>query len=755
MTEFKLKIDTSDAKKAAAAAADVDKLAESLEHTANAAVKFDKNGRARDRYGRFLADQNKLFSTSKNGAIQRSFAASTVQSYRLSSGIERVRRGVASVALSMGATGGTLKAINSMAIRSDIAFGKLRKTGAAFAESIQRVTSNSVVRGMARITGQGLGAAAGATGRGVAALGMGAVGAVATGGAALAGGAVLAGGFIAKNMFEATKEAERLKYALDAITEGRGKEWWATSSEYARRFGFDVNGVADQLMNLKASGFTDEMAKTLFLSMGDLRSIGATEETIGRALLAIRQIHAIGRLQGEELNQLSEAGVNANFVYDQLAKTLGKTVPQIIKMKEKGKLSADIVIPAIIGAIGTKTKSATPGAAGEAAASKTLSGMLGRLSGAFGIAQIEGLGTESLEPLKTGISALITWIEGDGGKRMFAAVGRIVGGAIERIPAAIEWMVNFFDVTLPNALETVSDMWTQFKASFALNGTTAAAWEGVFESISGVGSVSGVLIEIAGALGSIAGGIATVVGYFVQFEGLMIGIANQISELPWWEMILTGVLGLARGPIGVAMSYLGIEMMNTLATAVRTMAGAVADAFLAVVRQAIAGVASVIASMPIIGRFLPEGFAQGITGGSNDVFAAGGGLGEAAMGGTAYTTDSHSPSREMDYLGQDQGWGFSDGMDKSIGWVEQSGKAMGSAAVQSASVGAAINSASVSSGGGSFGGGGGGITINLGGISVSGGSTPAETGAAIGQATRRALEAELAPIFRQLSYQGT
>ncbi|MGE5787459.1 MAG: tape measure protein, partial [Myxococcales bacterium] len=172
--------------------------------------------------------------------------------------------------------------------------------------------------------------------RAASALGGGALsvaGMAGSAGLAIGGAAAAGAGMLGWNMASTAIEAERVKFALDSITNGNGAQWWATASDYAKRFGLNVNAVADNLMNMKASGFTDDMTKTLFLRMGDLRSLGATEETIGRALLAIRQVQAAGRLQGDELNQLSEAGINANFIYTELSKTLHKTVPEIIKMK--------------------------------------------------------------------------------------------------------------------------------------------------------------------------------------------------------------------------------------------------------------------------------------------------------------------------------------------------------------------------------------------------------------------------------------
>ncbi|HSW50350.1 MAG TPA: tape measure protein, partial [Bryobacteraceae bacterium] len=292
-----------------------------------------------------LKETEKALSRTESASKALSKSQSRLWNYKEHSvALERLRRGHLAGAPAMarfgrelrgfGVHGATLRKFTVDAAKTEAALRRLYRIsggGLRGAATVTRALASRAWNGGLR---EKAGSALWAGAKGAAGL--------AVGGAALAGGgAALGGGILGWNMAQTAIEAERVRFALDRITEGQGDKWWAQSADYARRFGLNINGVAENLMQMKASGFSDEMTKTLFLRMGDLRSLGATEETIGRALLAIRQVQAAGRLQGDELNQLSEAGINANFVYDALSKKLGKSRTEIIKLKEAGKLTSE------------------------------------------------------------------------------------------------------------------------------------------------------------------------------------------------------------------------------------------------------------------------------------------------------------------------------------------------------------------------------------------------------------------------------
>lgn len=354
---------------------------------------------------------------------------------------------------------------------------------------------------------------------------------LAAGGAMLAGGAALGGGgLLAYQLGGAAIEAERVKYALDAVTKGQGSSWWATASGYANDFGGNVSMIAENLMQMKASQFSDEMTKTLFLRTSDMRALGATDESIGRMLLAIRQIKAAGRLQGDELNQLGEAGLDASFVYDVLGKKLGKTRTEIIKLKEAGKLTDDIVIPAIAEAIGVKTGGKNAGEVGKAAASSTVAGAWGRLKGAWSVRASDSVDGGAMGGLRMGIVNFTNWLNGPGGEKTVGAFSGMLGRLFEAAPGIIDKVIWLLDTGIPAAIDG-------FKASLETSGA-GSALNNMLEGFRGIAGPDGTgaaegLRQIGSDVGILVGHLTTLCGWLVKTIGYLDSIGAKARYLSW------------------------------------------------------------------------------------------------------------------------------------------------------------------------------------------------------------------------------
>lgn len=74
-------------------------------------------------------------------------------------------------------------------------------------------------------------------------------------------------------------------------------------------------------------------------------ALGKGAEGVDRITLALSQMQAKGRVQGQEMLQLAEAGINA---YDYLADHLGMSVPQLMDEISKGAVSSTTAINAIL-----------------------------------------------------------------------------------------------------------------------------------------------------------------------------------------------------------------------------------------------------------------------------------------------------------------------------------------------------------------------------------------------------------------------
>jgi len=140
---------------------------------------------------------------------------------------------------------------------------------------------------------------------------------------------------------------------------------------------FGAKEVVSSIQKLVIAGFDQNAAFDAFKVIGDIAVVKGSEG-VESVIRAVGQIKAKGRLQGEEMLQLAEAGVSQKLVYEALGKTFGKTEAQVRKLQEAGKLTADQAIPAIFEAI---TKGVSGGKAGslQEVLSKTLSGRMSTL----------------------------------------------------------------------------------------------------------------------------------------------------------------------------------------------------------------------------------------------------------------------------------------------------------------------------------------------------------------------------------------
>jgi tape measure domain-containing protein len=131
------------------------------------------------------------------------------------------------------------------------------------------------------------------------------------------------------------------------------------------------------LQGLIARGFPVDEAVKFTRAMADLAIVnpGANLESI---MLAVGKIRGQGKAQGDELMMLAEAGLNMTTFYEKAAKVAGKSIDEIKKMQDAGKLTSEIALPAILESVKALTGKELGGVA--KAATGGLSGLGRRLS---------------------------------------------------------------------------------------------------------------------------------------------------------------------------------------------------------------------------------------------------------------------------------------------------------------------------------------------------------------------------------------
>lgn len=177
---------------------------------------------------------------------------------------------------------------------------------------------------------------------------------------AVSGGIDLLGS-LSSQALEAVKAHESLTLALETLTarellstgqadsmaealgraDGRAQELLKWIEQLAVQSPFATEDIANTFRLAQAYGFTSTEAQRLTQVLTDFTAGTGQAGYVGERLaLALGQIQAKGKVSGQELNQLREAGLNVNAVLEDMGFTLGDV--------EKGYVKADQFIEAIV-----------------------------------------------------------------------------------------------------------------------------------------------------------------------------------------------------------------------------------------------------------------------------------------------------------------------------------------------------------------------------------------------------------------------
>ncbi len=154
-----------------------------------------------------------------------------------------------------------------------------------------------------------------------------------------AGVAVLAlGGLAVKAGIETAAGMEQAEISFTTMLGSgkRAKAFIADLSRFAAETPFEFTELQSAAGSLISAGIDAKKVIPIMRTLGDVTSgMGTGSEGVQRATIAIQQMNAAGRITGEDLNQLRDAGIP---VYDLLAKATGKSKAEVVKLAQAGKL---------------------------------------------------------------------------------------------------------------------------------------------------------------------------------------------------------------------------------------------------------------------------------------------------------------------------------------------------------------------------------------------------------------------------------
>ena len=134
-------------------------------------------------------------------------------------------------------------------------------------------------------------------------------------------------------------------------------------ARFAAQTPFELPGLVAASKKLLAYGFAAKDIIPIMAAIGDAAAmLGIGQEGIDRLTLAIGQMQAKGKVSGEEMRQLAEAGVPA---WKFLADAIGKDIPTAMKLAESGAISSTTGINAILTGMQSRFKGGMEGLSQE------------------------------------------------------------------------------------------------------------------------------------------------------------------------------------------------------------------------------------------------------------------------------------------------------------------------------------------------------------------------------------------------------
>lgn len=119
----------------------------------------------------------------------------------------------------------------------------------------------------------------------------------------------------------------------------KGNQAFAWVKQFAKDTPLTLDQVMQSFIQLKNFGI-DPMNGALQAAVDQNAKLGGESERLQRITLAMGQAFAKGKLQGDDIKQMIEAGVP---VWQLLAEVTGKSTAELQKMSEAGKLTTDIM----------------------------------------------------------------------------------------------------------------------------------------------------------------------------------------------------------------------------------------------------------------------------------------------------------------------------------------------------------------------------------------------------------------------------
>ena len=422
-----------------------------------------------------------------------------------------------------------------------------------------------------------------------------------------------AAGFFTKAVFDAALFRERMSLAFGSLRGMNGTQAFEELKQLSLEMNAPLQETAEQMKRLTAAGFDNTKAVQLFKRGQDLMALGQSADEVSRAMLAISQIKSAGTLQGDELNQLAEAGIGKDQVYAALAKNLGKTREEIIKLKETGKISSDDALLAIEDVIKSKAGGKAAGELSKQFSSEAVGGA---------IQSFKSLWSNALDDIAVQAAPAFREV----GKMIREVLDAMKAGQFNEFKDAAGEAFN----ATARAVRIVWDVWNEVAAGFA-EGMEAGGLEAInamFRDMAqdmDADTMSTVLRAIGKQLAIVATGLVAVMWLGSKVGQVIVKMTEWAGSFGEAVMALPGALLSLPGVLYASSLGAGTQVINGLVQGIRGGIGRVAGAASEVASSISSrftgffGIASPSKLFAGYGMNLMQGLDVGVRSGARDV----------------------------------------------------------------------------------------------------------------------------------------
>nr|WP_255782781.1 tape measure protein [Geobacillus sp. YHL] len=335
---------------------------------------------------------------------------------------------------------------------------------------------------------------------------------------------------------------------------------------------FEFEGLDKSAKLLNMAGFEGEKLKETLIAVGDaVSAVGGGQEELEGVSMALFQMSAKGKASAEEMNQLAERGIPA---WEILSETMGKPIPELMKMSEQGKLMANQVIPALVKGMGERF-----GGAMEKQ-SQTFNGLMSTLKD--NLKSFTAMITSDLfEKIKSFLPPIIDFVNRISDAFKNAGWKGVIQEILPpQVASSIAQNIGILKQIISDFVTFVKNIWKQYGDE--ISATAKVAWEAASQTIKG-------LLEI------IRGVIKTVLSLISgDWKGAWEGIKNIAKGV--WDTIGGFIKNATNGIQNIIKASLEIvkNIFSTIWNGIKSLVSSIWNDIKSVISSAINNIKSTI-----------------------------------------------------------------------------------------------------------------------------------------------------------------